>query len=67
MWPVLMPGPAPAYLPEGKVSRSLNSSGSPYHWLGFLGCHSKPKEEFSHLEGSKGPGQGTRGRRDDKS
>lgn len=47
MWSVLMPGPAPAHLPEGTVSRFRNSSGSPYYWLGFLGSLEAQKSKSS--------------------
>lgn len=51
------------------MRRRLNSPGPAYHWLGFLGSHSRsPKrEEFSHMGGSQGPEQGERGQREDMS
>lgn len=31
-------------LTRGRMRRPLNFPGTPHHWLGFLGCHSRPKE-----------------------
>lgn len=44
-------------LTGGRMRRLSNFPEAPYHWLGFLGCHSRPKEVLPPGR-TKGPGQG---------
>lgn len=67
MWPVIMPDPAPAHSLDRGQGDPLISLGPHTTGLSSWALTQGPSKEVSHLEGSKSPGQGKRGQREDKS